>query len=44
MKLFILLALKVPWLGFEEGQAVGCLFGAIGELEAQFLCTTKYIW
>lgn len=39
----ILLAFKVSWLGFEEGQAVGCLFGPVGELEGQFLCPTQYI-
>lgn len=39
----ILLAFKVSWLGFEEGQAVGCLFGAVGELEGHFLCPAKYI-
>lgn len=39
----VLLAFKIPWLGFEEGKAVRCLFGAVGELEGQLLCTTKHI-
>lgn len=39
----ILLAFKVSRLGFEEGQAVRRLFGAVRELESHFLCTTEYI-
>lgn len=39
----ILLAFKLSWLGFEEGQAVGCFFGAVGELEGHFFCPTKHI-
>lgn len=39
----VLLAFKVSWLRFKKGQAIGCLFGAVGELEGHFLCPTKYI-
>lgn len=36
-------AFKVSGLGLEEGQAVGRLLCPIGELEGEFLSSTKHV-
>lgn len=38
------LAFEVSWLRFEEGQAVGGLFGSVGELERHLLSATQSVW
>lgn len=36
-------AFKVSWLRFEKGQAVGCLFCSIRELEGHLFCATQNV-
>lgn len=38
-----ILAFKVSRLGLEEGQAIGRLLRPVGELEGEFLSTTKHV-
>lgn len=38
-----ILAVKVSRLRFEEGQAVGGLFGTIGELKSQLFSTAENV-
>lgn len=39
----VILAFEVSGLGLKEGQAVRRLLGAVGELEGEFLRSTKHV-